>query len=161
MSEDICLMMSSDRVWGLCLRTSWDIGFVNTEMLPLPWDGDLHLCGVQWLLLDSFHLSSTWEVWNNVSMRISKFPSKYNNPSSLPCGLTPVTGCCGYVWCEFFIRSMTTKKELQKRRPITLSCGMLEVLWAVPPVWKAHEQCSIICWMVSLLGVNMILILFL
>lgn len=56
---------------------------------------------------------------------------------------------------------MTTKKGLQKRRPTTLSCGMLEVQWAVPLVWKAHEQYFITCWMVSLLGVNLVLSLFL
>lgn len=97
------------------------------------------------LPLKRFEIVSAWELPNF-------YPSAIILPAeSVSCGLTPVSFCCGYVWCEFFIRSMTTKKALQKRRPITLSCGMLEVLWAVPPVWKAREQCFIICWMVSLL----------
>lgn len=75
--------------------------------------------------------------------------------------LTPVSWCCGYAWCEFLIRSMTTKKGLQKRRPTTLSCGMLEVQWVAPLVWKAHEQYFITCWTVGLLAVNLVLSLFL
>lgn len=58
----------------------WDAPCALTRLL-LTWDGDLHLCGIQWLLLDSLHLSATWGVWNSVSMRISKFLSKCNNPA--------------------------------------------------------------------------------
>lgn len=71
--------------------------------------------------------------------------------------LTPRSWCCDYVWCEFSIRSMTTKKGLQKRRHTILSCGMLEVQWVVPLVWKAQEQYFITHWMVSLLGINLFL----
>lgn len=48
--------------------------------------------------------------------------------------------CCFPCCC----RSMTTKKARQRRRPITLNCGMLEALWEVPVVLKAPEQFSTI-----------------
>lgn len=152
----------------LCMSTSWDVGFVNTEMqrmLPVYLPGSIsHEMVISISVVSSGccltrSISLPLERFETVSAR--EFPNFYPSAIILSAenvsrGLTPVTWCCSYVWCEFSIRSMTTKKELQKRRPITLSCGMLEVPWAVPPVWKAHEQCSIICWMVSLLGVNMV-----
>lgn len=74
----------------LFLSTLWGIRFVNIEMERIhPADSPSSIscksCGIQWPLLDSFHLSSTWEIWNGVNMRIYRFLSKYNNPFSWMC----------------------------------------------------------------------------
>lgn len=74
----------------LFLSTSWGIRFVNTEVVRiLPADSPSSIscksCGIEWPLLDSFHLSSTWEIWNGVNMRIHKFLSKYSNSFSWMC----------------------------------------------------------------------------
>lgn len=87
---------SQDLDFSICFSkmlfpsTSWDVRFVDTEMermLPAYSPGSISYksSGIQSLLFDSFHLSSTSEVWNGVSMRISKFLSKCSNPSSWKC----------------------------------------------------------------------------
>lgn len=130
-------------------------------MLPVYWPGSISVvssgCSLTHsisLPLGRFEILSAWD-FPNFSPSAVILPAE----SVSVMWINSVTWCCGHVWCEFPTRSMTTKKELQKRRPTTLSCGTLEAPWAVPPVWKAHEQCSTICWMVSLLGVNMVLLL--
>lgn len=156
----------------LCLSTWWGVGLVNTEMqrmLPVYSAGSTS----HEMVISISVLSSGCCLAHSISLPLERFEvaSAWEFPHFYPSAIIPpaasvhvtwissVLWCCGYVWCEFSIRSMTTKKGLQKRRPITLSYGMLEAPWAVPAVWKAHEQCSTICWMVSLLGVNMVLLL--
>lgn len=72
----------------LFLSTSWGIRLVNIEVEKiLPADSPSFIssknCGIQWPLLDSFHLSSTWEIWNGVNVRVYKLLS--NNPFSWTC----------------------------------------------------------------------------
>lgn len=57
-------------------------------------------------------------------------------------------------------RSKTTRRELQRRKPTTLSSGMLEDLSAVPAVSKAPEQFSTIQSMVKMISKDLKLLFF-